>query len=47
MLATAALAFILLLLPQHTVWLLILWAAIYLLTFLAIDRRWNRIPNEH
>jgi hypothetical protein len=44
MLATAALAFELLFLPQHAVWVLILSAAIYLLTFLAIDRRWQRKP---
>ncbi len=47
MLATAALAFTLLALPQYTVWLLILWAAAYLLIFLAIDRRWNRTHHEH
>jgi hypothetical protein len=46
MLAMAALAFALLLLPQHAVWVLILSAAIFLLTFLAIDRRWHRIRNE-
>jgi UDP-N-acetylmuramyl pentapeptide phosphotransferase/UDP-N-acetylglucosamine-1-phosphate transferase len=44
MLAMAALAFALLLLPQQTVWVLILSAAIYLLTFFAIDRRWQRKP---
>jgi len=44
MLATAALAFALLFLPQHAVGVLILSAAIYLLTFLAIDRRWQRKP---
>lgn len=47
MLATAALAFTLLALPQYTAWLLILWAAAYLLIFLAIDRRWNRTHHEH
>jgi UDP-N-acetylmuramyl pentapeptide phosphotransferase/UDP-N-acetylglucosamine-1-phosphate transferase len=46
MLAGAALAFMLRVLPQHTPWLLILWAAIYLPIFLTIDRRWNRIRNE-
>lgn len=44
MLAMAALAFALLLVPQHAVWVLILSAALYLLTFLAIDRRWQRKP---
>jgi UDP-N-acetylmuramyl pentapeptide phosphotransferase/UDP-N-acetylglucosamine-1-phosphate transferase len=47
MLAGVALAFSVLLVPQHTAWLLILWAAIYLLIFLAIDRRWHRPLNEH
>jgi UDP-GlcNAc:undecaprenyl-phosphate GlcNAc-1-phosphate transferase len=47
MLAGAALAFTLRILPQHTAWLLILSAAMYLLIFLTIDRRWNRILNEH
>ena len=42
MLAGIALAFTLLLLPQHTAWLLILSAALYLSIFLVIDRRWNR-----
>jgi UDP-N-acetylmuramyl pentapeptide phosphotransferase/UDP-N-acetylglucosamine-1-phosphate transferase len=46
MLAMAALAFALLYLPQHVARVLILSAAIYLLTFLAIDRRWHRIRNE-
>lgn len=46
MLASAALAFTLLILPQHAVWLLILSAATYLLIFLAIDRRWHRLRNE-
>ena len=44
MLSMSALAFALLFLPQHAVWVLILSAAIYLLTFLAIDRRWQRKP---
>ncbi|MDO9467621.1 MAG: glycosyltransferase family 4 protein [Thiobacillus sp.] len=44
MLAAAALAFALLLYLQYTAWLLILSAAIYLLIFLVIDRRWHRIP---
>jgi len=47
MLAGAALAFTLRALPQHTAWLLTVWAATYLLTFLTIDRRWNRHRNEH
>lgn len=47
MLAVAALAFTLRALPQHTAWLLTLWAATYLLIFLTIDRRWNRPRNEH
>jgi UDP-N-acetylmuramyl pentapeptide phosphotransferase/UDP-N-acetylglucosamine-1-phosphate transferase len=46
MLAVTGLAFALLLYPQYTAWLLILLAAIYLLTFLAIDWRCNRIPDE-
>jgi UDP-GlcNAc:undecaprenyl-phosphate/decaprenyl-phosphate GlcNAc-1-phosphate transferase len=46
MLAMAVLAFALLFLPQHAVWVLILSAAIYLLIFLAIDRRWQRNPND-
>ncbi len=46
MLAMAALAFALLFLPQHAAWVLILSAAIYLLIFLAIDRRWHRARNE-
>ena len=46
MLASAALAFLVLRLPQHTPLLLILSAIIYLLIFLAIDRRWNRSRNE-
>jgi UDP-GlcNAc:undecaprenyl-phosphate GlcNAc-1-phosphate transferase len=47
MLAAALLAFALRALPQYTAWLLILSAAMYLPIFLTIDRRWNRIPNEH
>ena len=47
MLAMAALAFALLFLPQYAAWVLILSAAIYLLTFLAIDRRWQHKRNEH
>lgn len=43
MLVVAGQAFALLLYPQYTAWLLILLAAIYLLTFLAIDWRCNRI----
>jgi UDP-GlcNAc:undecaprenyl-phosphate GlcNAc-1-phosphate transferase len=46
MLAMAALAFALLFLPQHAVWVLILSAAIYLLIFLAIDRRWQHNHND-
>lgn len=46
MLAMAALAFVLLFLPQTLAWLLILSAATYLLIFLAIDLRWNRPRNE-
>jgi UDP-N-acetylmuramyl pentapeptide phosphotransferase/UDP-N-acetylglucosamine-1-phosphate transferase len=46
MLASAALAFTLLLLPQFTGWLLALWAASYLLIFLIIDRRWHRAHHE-
>ncbi|HWR76304.1 MAG TPA: glycosyltransferase family 4 protein [Thiobacillus sp.] len=47
MLAGAALAFTLRALPQHTASLLTLWSATYLLIFLTIDRRWNRLRNEH
>jgi UDP-N-acetylmuramyl pentapeptide phosphotransferase/UDP-N-acetylglucosamine-1-phosphate transferase len=46
MLASAALAFTLLLLPQFTGWLLALWVASYVLIFLAIDRRWQRAHHE-
>ena len=44
MLAMAGLAFAQLFLPQHAVGVLILSAATYLLTFLAIDLRWQRKP---
>ncbi|MBW8328794.1 MAG: glycosyltransferase family 4 protein [Thiobacillus sp.] len=47
MLACAALAFTLRALPQYTAWLLALWAAVYLLIFLAIDRRWRLARNEY
>jgi UDP-N-acetylmuramyl pentapeptide phosphotransferase/UDP-N-acetylglucosamine-1-phosphate transferase len=47
MLGGAALAFALLALPQHMGWLLALWAVIYMLIFLAIDRRWNPVRNDH
>ena len=46
MLASAALALMVLRWPQHTPALLILSAACYLLIFLAIDWRWNRSRNE-
>ncbi len=46
MLTMTALAFALLFLPQYVAWVLILSAAIYLLIFLAIDRRWHRSRNE-
>ena len=46
MLASAALALMVLRLPQYTASLLILSAITYLLIFLAIDRRWNRSRNE-
>jgi UDP-N-acetylmuramyl pentapeptide phosphotransferase/UDP-N-acetylglucosamine-1-phosphate transferase len=46
MLVAATQAFVLLLFPQYTAWLLILSAATYLLVFLAIDRRWRRVRNE-
>jgi UDP-N-acetylmuramyl pentapeptide phosphotransferase/UDP-N-acetylglucosamine-1-phosphate transferase len=46
MLASAVLALMVLRLPQYTVSLLILSVTIYLLLFLAIDRRWNRSRNE-
>jgi UDP-GlcNAc:undecaprenyl-phosphate/decaprenyl-phosphate GlcNAc-1-phosphate transferase len=47
MLASAALAFTLLLQPRLTPWLLALWAASYVLIFLSIDRRWHLSRNEH
>jgi len=47
MLAMVVLAFVLLFLPQHAAWVLILSAATYLLIFLAIDLRWHRPRNEH
>lgn len=46
MLAVAALAFMLLILPQYSTEMLILSAAIYLLIFLAVDWRWHRSRNE-
>lgn len=46
MAASAALAFVLLQVPQHAASLLILAAALYLLVFLTIDRRWHRLRNE-
>jgi UDP-N-acetylmuramyl pentapeptide phosphotransferase/UDP-N-acetylglucosamine-1-phosphate transferase len=47
MFAGAALAFVLLALPQYTAGLLAIWAATYLLIFMAIDLRWQRARNEH
>ena len=47
MLAMAALAFALRILPQHAAWVLILSAATYLLVFIAIDLRRHRARNEH
>jgi UDP-GlcNAc:undecaprenyl-phosphate GlcNAc-1-phosphate transferase len=47
MLASAALAFMLLAMPQHAAWLLALWATAYLLIFLVIDLRWYRTHHEH
>lgn len=46
MLAMAALGFLLRSFPQHAAPLLILSAAIYLLIFFAIDRRWRLARNE-
>ena len=46
MLVGVVLAFTLLIAPQYAAWLFVLWAATYLLIFLAIDRRWSRIRNE-
>ena len=47
MLTMAALALAQLFLPQHVVWLLILWAASYLPIFITIDFRWHQSRNEH
>ena len=47
MLMATVLAFALRALPQHVEWLLILSAAMYSLVFLAIDRRWHQVRNEH
>jgi UDP-GlcNAc:undecaprenyl-phosphate GlcNAc-1-phosphate transferase len=47
MLADAALAFLFLRIPQHAAWILVGWASMHLLIFMAIDRRWQRIRNEH
>lgn len=47
MLVEAALAFLLLLAPQLTPWLLAAWAALHLTIFAAIDRRWQLTRNEH
>ena len=47
MLADAALAFLLLRMPQHAAWILAGWAAMHSLIFMAIDRRWQRTCNEH
>ena len=47
MFASAALGFALLMLPQHTIWLLASWAAIYLLIFLVVDRRWHHARIAH
>lgn len=46
MLVMALLAFALLFLPQHAAWVIILSAILYLLIFLAIDRRWHLAHNE-
>lgn len=46
MLAMAALAFVQRQLPRYSAELLILSASMYLLIFLAIDRRWHRARNE-
>ena len=45
MLASAGLAFALLAQPHFTLWLLALWAAVYFLIFLTVDRHWNRVRN--
>jgi UDP-N-acetylmuramyl pentapeptide phosphotransferase/UDP-N-acetylglucosamine-1-phosphate transferase len=47
MLVNAALAFMLLGMPQHAAWILVGWAAMHSLIFMAIDRRWQRTCNEH
>lgn len=47
MLTMVALAFVFWLQPRHTAWVLILSVAIYLLIFMAIDRRWYKARNEH
>lgn len=47
MFASSAVAFTLLIHPQFTLWLLVLSAAVYLLIFLNIDRRWLQYHNEH
>ena len=46
MLVMVLLAFVLLFLPQHAVWVLILSTATYMLIFLAIDFRWRHDHNE-
>ena len=46
MLAMATLALLLIRVPQHAAWVLILSAAMYLTIFIAIDRRWHRSRNE-
>jgi UDP-GlcNAc:undecaprenyl-phosphate GlcNAc-1-phosphate transferase len=46
MLASAALAFTLLLLPRFMAGVLAMWAVTYLVIFLAIDLRWNRAQHE-
>ncbi len=47
MLTGVVLAFTLRAMPQHTTWLLMLCAVIYVLIFLTIDRRWLLTRNEH
>ncbi len=47
MLAGVALAFMLRAYPQYGSWLLALWAILYGLIFLTIDRRWHLTRNEH
>jgi UDP-N-acetylmuramyl pentapeptide phosphotransferase/UDP-N-acetylglucosamine-1-phosphate transferase len=46
MLASAALAFTLLLLPRFMPRLLAMWAVTYLVIFWAVDRRWHRAHHE-